>query len=113
MKRNVLLWTGIFLGPLAWFLSFGTRWSLSGWVCALHWKPALFVIAIIGVIVAAGSGAIAWTEWQRIGREMPGEAGGAIPRSRYMALMGVVLSAFSILLIVAQTIPEVILGACQ
>ena len=56
---------------------------------------------------------LAWTEWQRVGREMPGEAGGAIPRSRTMAMMGLVLCVFSIVLIVAQAIPEVILGVCE
>ena len=47
MKRDLALWTGFLAGPLVWFLSFGARWSLSGWVCAFQWKPALFVIALI------------------------------------------------------------------
>jgi hypothetical protein len=113
MKRNLLLWLGFFGGPLIWLLSFGARWSLSGWVCAFRWKPALFVIAGVAIAISAGSGVLSWTEWQRVGRELPGEAGGAVARSRYVALLGVVLSAFAILLIVAQTIPEVVLGACE
>lgn len=114
MKRNLVLWTGFFAGPLIWMLSFGARWSLSGWVCAFqHWKPALFVISAVSVLIIAGSGALTWSEWQRIGREMPGETGGAVARSRYLALMGVVLCVFSILLVIAQSIPEVILGVCE
>jgi uncharacterized membrane protein YidH (DUF202 family) len=113
MKRDLLLWTAFLAGPLVWFLSFGARWSLSGWVCAFNWKPALFVIAAVSVMLVAGAGMLAWTEWQRVGREMPGEAGGAIPRSRTMAMMGLVLCIFSIMLIVAQAIPEVILGVCE
>ena len=113
MKRDVMLWTAFLAGPLVWFLSFGARWSLSGWVCAFHWKPALFVIAVLAVMIVAGAGMLAWSEWQRVGREMPGEAGGAIPRSRTLAMMGLVLSAFSILLIVSQVIPEVMLGVCE
>jgi uncharacterized membrane protein YidH (DUF202 family) len=113
MKRDLMLWTALLAGPLIWFLSFGARWSLSGWVCAFHWKPALFVIAAVAVMLVAGAGTLAWTEWQRVGREMPGEAGGAIPRSRTMAMMGVALCVFSIVLIVAQAIPEVVLGGCE
>ena len=113
MKRDLLLWTAFFAGPLVWFLSFGARWSLSGWVCAFHWKPALFVIAIVSLAVVAGSGVLAWTQWQRVGRDMPGEAGGAIPRSRILALMGLILSAFSFLLILSQLIPEIVLGVCE
>ena len=43
MKHELALWTGFLAGPLVWMLSFGARWSLSGWVCAFQWKPALFV----------------------------------------------------------------------
>lgn len=92
----------------------GARWSMSGYDCAFpNWKPALFVIAAVAVAVVAGLGVMAWSEWQQIGREMPGEGGGAIARSRYLALMAVVLCAFSILVIVAQTIPEIVLGVCE
>ena len=112
MKHELALWTGFLAGPLVWMLSFGARWSLSGWVCAFQWKPALFVIAIVSVILVAASGMLSWSEWQRVGREMPGDGGGAIPRARLMAIFGVVLSVLSILLIASQAIPEIMLGAC-
>jgi len=109
-----MLWLAFFAGPVVWLLSFGARWSLSGWVCAFqHWKSALFVIAALSVLILSGSGFLAWTEWQRVGREMPGEGGGAVARSRFLAFSGLVLCVFSILLIVAQTIPEVTLGVCE
>jgi hypothetical protein len=113
MKHDLALWTGFLAGPLVWLLSFGARWSLSGWVCAFHWKPALFVIAFVALLMVAGSGFLAWTEWQRVGREMPGEAGGAVARSRLLAMFGVALSALSLLLILSQAIPEIMLGACE
>jgi len=113
MKRDLMLWTALLAGPLIWLLSFGARWSLSGWVCAFHWKPALFVIAAVSVMLVAGAGMLAWTQWQQVGREMPGEAGGAIPRARTMAMFGLVLCVFSIVLILSQAIPEVMLGVCE
>ena len=113
MKRDLLLWTGVLAGPLVWLVSFGARWSLAGWVCAFQWKPALLVISLVSLLAAAGCGMLSWTEWQRVGREMPGEGGGAIARSRIMGLMGVVLSVASMLLIIAQAIPEIMLGVCE
>jgi hypothetical protein len=113
MKRDLALWTGFLGGPLIWLASFGARWSLSGVVCAYQWGAALFVIAFVAVLLTACTGLLSWNEWQRVGRQMPGEAGGAIPRSRIMALFGVALSALSILLILAQAVPELILGVCQ
>jgi ABC-type Fe3+-siderophore transport system permease subunit len=114
MKRDLMLWTAFFAGPVIWLLSFGARWSLSGWVCAFqNWKPALLVIVLVSIAILAGSGLMAWNQWQRVGRELPGEGGGAVARSRYLALLGVVLCVFSILLIVAQAVPEVVLGVCE
>jgi hypothetical protein len=114
MKRNLILWLAFLAGPFIWLLSFGARWSLSGWVCAFQsWKPALFAIAAVSILIIGGSGFMAWTEWQRVGQEMPGESGGAVARSRFLAFTGLVLCAFSILLIIAQTIPEVTLGVCE
>lgn len=79
MKRELPLWTAFFAGPLVWLPSFGARWPLSGWVCAFHWKPALLVIATLSVIVVGSAGMLAWTEWQRVEREMPGEGRGRDP----------------------------------
>jgi hypothetical protein len=112
MKHDLALWTGFLGGPLVWLFSFGAQWSLSGWVCAFQWKPALFLILSVSLMLVAGSGLLSWHEWQRVGREMPGEGGGPIPRARLMALFGVALSALSILLILATAVPNIMLGAC-
>ena len=55
MKHDLALWTGLLAGPLVWLLSFGARWSLSGAVCAFQWKPALFVIAFVALLMTAGT----------------------------------------------------------
>jgi ABC-type Fe3+-siderophore transport system permease subunit len=112
MKHDLALWTGFLGSPLIWLVSFGAQWSLSGWVCAFQWKPALFVITVLSLLLVAGSGMLSWFEWQRVGREMAGEAGGVVPRTRLMAIFGVVLSVLSIVLILATAIPNLMLGAC-
>jgi hypothetical protein len=113
MKQDTALWTGLLAGPFIWLLSFGARWSLSGWVCAFHWKPALFAIAGVALILVVACGFLSWSQWQRVGREMPGESGGPVARARILALMGVALNALSVLLIVSQAIPDVMLGGCE
>lgn len=113
MKRDSALWIGVLAGPIVWLVSFGARWSLSGWVCAFHWKPALFAIAAASLLLVAGSGMLSWLEWQRVGRETPGEGGGPVPRARMMALFGVALSSLSVLLILATAVPDIMLGGCE
>ena len=113
MKQDIALWTGLLAGPFIWLLSFGARWSLSGWVCAFQWKPALFAITAAALILVTVCGFLSWSQWQRVGREMPGEGGGVVARTRVLALMGVALNALSVLLIISQAIPDLMLGGCE
>jgi hypothetical protein len=43
---------------------------------------------------------------------LPGEGGGAVPRSRILAIGGILLGAMSFLLILAQAIVQAMLGEC-
>ncbi|MBZ5583291.1 MAG: hypothetical protein LAQ30_14005 [Acidobacteriia bacterium] len=113
MRRDAALWAAILAGPLVWFISMQANFALAPWACALQWTPALFGVSFVSLAITAGSGLLAWSEWQKLGRELPGESGGAVARGRAMALGGMILSAASFLVILAQTIPHVILGACE
>jgi hypothetical protein len=83
------------------------------WVCAFQWKPVLFTVFVVSLLICAASAGVGWMQWQRLGREMPGEGGGPEPRARMMALSGLVVSSMAFLVILAQSISPMILGACQ
>jgi hypothetical protein len=68
---------------------------------------------LTALIVASGGWFIAWRTWHQTGREWPDQTGGAISRSRFMAVGGLMISAMFIILILAQGITNLILGACQ
>jgi hypothetical protein len=59
------------------------------------------------------SGGLAFTQWQRLGRQMPGEGGDPDTRARAMATAGMASSGFSALVILAQMMVESLMGACQ
>ncbi len=113
MKRTLLLWTAVLTGPIVWLVSVGANFALAPWACALKWKPALYMVSAVALLITAGSGLVAWSEWRQLGRAFPGEAGGAISSSRALATGGILLSAMFFLVIAAQTIAEALLGACQ
>jgi hypothetical protein len=113
MNRNAILWTSILAGPIVWLISFQTNFALVPWACIFQAKLALYVVTLIALIACAGSGFLAWREWRALGAELNFEGPGPAPRSRMMALSGVVLSTGFFLVIVAQAIPEVILKDCQ
>ncbi|MBV8809837.1 MAG: hypothetical protein JO033_14275 [Acidobacteriaceae bacterium] len=113
MSRDAALWTGVLAGPIIWLFSFEANYALAPWACIFQAKLALYIVSIVALALAAASGLLAWRQWKQLGQEWPGDGGGALPRSRIMAIGGVLLSAMFFLVILAQAIPEVILGACQ
>lgn len=113
MSRDAALWTGVLAGPIVWLFSFEANFALAPWACTFDAKLALYIISAIALVLAAASGLLAWRQWKQLGQEWPSDGGGALPRSRIMAVGGVLLSAMFFLVILAQFIPEVVLGACQ
>jgi hypothetical protein len=112
MTRDFALWTGILASPIVWLVSFEASFALVPWACLFQAKLALYIVRILALALTAGSGVLAWRQWNDLGRELPGDGDGALPRSRIMALGGVLLSSLFFLVIVAQGIPELVLQSC-
>jgi len=113
MNRDLILWTAIAGGPVAWMLSFGANWSIAWWACIWQWTPGQFVISVVAMLISLACAYVAWREWRQVGAATPGEAGGAIPRTRALAIGGMMLSAGSFLLMLSQTLVTILMGACQ
>lgn len=113
MKRDLALWTGVLAGPVNWAMIFTAKFFLAPWICAFHWKPAAYVLSVLALALTAGAGLLAWSQWQQVGREYPGQGGGAVARSRAMAFGGVVLSSMFFLVLIAITLPELLLEGCE
>ena len=113
MTRDFALWTGVLAAPIVWLISFEANFALAPLACTLETKLALYIISICALALAAGSGLLAWKQWKELGQEWPGEGGETISRARIMAVGGVLMSAMFFLVILAQAIPEVLLGACE
>src|SRR6185312_3062611 len=99
--------------PAIWFLAMETNFALTPWACAFGWKLTMLLVSLIGLVITAVLSFVAWGQWRALGREFPGDAGGAIPRARIMAILGGSIAAFAFLVILAQGIPVVMMGACQ
>ena len=111
--RDLILWISVLAGPAFWLLSFQAKFSWTQWACASQTKAGLFVFAFIALVLTAGAGIMAWRQWKQLGAQPTGEAGSALARSRFMALGGMAFSIGFFLVIVAQTVPDVILEVCQ
>ena len=113
MKRDLALWTGVLTGPVVWSIFFVAKWFLAYWICAFHWKAAAWMLSILPLIPTAAAGLMAWSQFRELGSETPGQTGGTLGRSRALALAGVALNIGFFLVLIAQTLPEIILAGCE
>lgn len=112
-SRDRILWISFFAGPAFWLFSFQAKFSWTQWACASQNKATLFVFAFLALLCSGTAGLLAWRQWKELGPEQPDEAANVTSRSRFMALGAVVFSTAFCVVILAQTIPDIILEACQ
>jgi hypothetical protein len=74
---------------------------------------SLHIVTVVALLITAGAGLVAWRKWQEAGRTEPDEAAGPRPRSRFMAVLGLLTSAMFFLTILAQGIASFVLHPCQ
>jgi hypothetical protein len=113
MSRDLALWMGVLGGPFIWLASFEALFALNPWACTFQTKLALYVVSIVAFLLSLAACVLAVREWNTLGREADPRGGDSLSRSRIMAFGGIVLSGFACVLIIAQAIPELVLGACQ
>jgi len=112
-RRDLLLW-GIDLGPpIIWLFSFQANFTWAPWACIFQVKAWLYFISVLALVLEFGIAMVAWSQWKALGAELPGQGAGSLPRARMMALAGMVFGIGFALVVLAQAIPSVVLGACE
>lgn len=110
--RLASLWTGLLLAPVAWICQLQASYLLVFYACSSRHIFTLHVATLVFLLAAAIGGFIAWRNWERVGRELPSEDAGPVPRTRFMALLGLLTSALFFLLILVQGLPSFFLEPC-
>ena len=107
------LWAGVLVPPLASLALLEVAYLLVPYGCRTgrHWP--LHLSALAALLVAAVGTALAWRNWDAVGRTWPDTEAGATPRSRYLAAFGVLTGVMFVLVILAEWVPMLILDPCQ
>jgi hypothetical protein len=108
-----LLWAGILAGPLAALTQLQANYALVLWVCGTGQAWSLHAVSLAALLVAAGAGLLSWRSWQRAGAEWEDGGAGVLPRSRFMAAVGMFVSAHSAIVVIAQWVAVFVYSACQ
>lgn len=107
------LWTGLLAGPVVWLMQFQANYTLVQWVCRGGTHLVMYLVTLFALLLVACAGFLSWRLWQEAGRDWPDEEAGPRPRSRFMAVMGLITSAFFFMIIIAQAIPNLFFAPCQ
>lgn len=107
------LWYGLLAGAFAWKLQLVVNYAVVPYAC-WHRAEGLGHLASFAAAALAATGVwVAWRNWKRAGGGMETERGGVTVRGRFMALCGMVLSGYFVLLILGQWLPNLLLSPCD
>jgi hypothetical protein len=109
------LFTGVLLAPAAWAVNLQANYTLVTPACAYGWKFAMYISSFLTLALALCGAYIANRNWSRAGRLDPDhdETAGTLSSARMLSFVGLILSLFFALLIVAQSLPLFIYDPCR
>ena len=106
-------WLGLLTGPSVFLINLQANFTMVSWICATHNYWAIHLAHVLSLAIVSASGVLAHRAYLRVGRGVPGEAGDANDRERFIAVAGMLVASFSIVSLIAHWIPNFILSACQ
>ena len=107
------LWAGVLVGPAVWLVQFQTNYTLVSLTCNHGGKWALHAVSVVALLLTAGAGFLAWDNWRDVGGGVKSKGRGVVPRSRFMSVLGLLVSGMFFLVILAQWVASWVFGPCQ
>lgn len=106
-------WVGVLAAPLAWGAQQLALYTMVPWACQTGHRVALILVSVAALVVSTCGALVARRNWGRVGRGEPNDEGGARGRSRFLAVAGLVSSAFFFLVVFAQGLATFIVHPCM
>jgi hypothetical protein len=112
-RAPVAQWVGMFLAPATFAVHLQVTYNVIPWACVRGGDVWVHVLDIAAVLLALLGTIVAWRVWQRTGRDAPGEGGGSLPRTSFLAVCGLGFSATVTLVLFGQWITAFYISPCQ
>jgi hypothetical protein len=106
------LWFALLGPPVVWLAHFQTNYALVPWVCAHGHRYLLAAVSVFTLVLLAGFGALAWSNWRTAGVRLPGSRNDTASRSRFLAALAVLTSGLFFLLTAAQALAQRFIDPC-
>jgi hypothetical protein len=106
------LWFGILGPPAIWLARLKISYILVPYACWTGWVVMLHAVTGGTLALTAYAGWIAWRAWNRAGRVNESDGAGPIPRSRFLAMFGLLSAGFFFAVIAAEGILNFLIDPC-
>jgi hypothetical protein len=106
------LWMPIIITPLVVLVQQSANYALVAVECAKQQRFAIHVVSGVSLAIAIAGMLLAWAAWRSAGTEPPDDRGHAVSRVRFLASVGVALSALMALSIIAQWLTTAFVPPC-
>jgi hypothetical protein len=107
------LWTGILAGPFAWAADLTASYALAKWTCLTDRRAILHAIMFASLLIVAGGAVVSSIALRHTSGDAPTDGGRPPQRARFMAILGLAVSALFALQIISTAIPQWVLDACE
>jgi hypothetical protein len=106
------LWFPILVPPLAALVQQSANYALVALECAQQQRLPVHIVTALGLAVTFAGAAIAWRHWRAVGVAAPQDSGDSTSRTRFLAIVGLSISAMMALAIAAQWLTTAFIGPC-
>ena len=107
------LWVLIIAAPVIVAAEMQANFVLVRQACSMQRNIALYAVIVVATVLTIATAMIAVSIWRRAGASWPTEASDVATRIRFIAVLGILSSAMSFLVILAQGIATVHFDPCQ
>jgi len=107
------LWLLIVAAPIIVAIEMQINYVLVRQACSAQRNIALYAVTIVAIVLTVATALIALALWRVEGITWPTESPDLSARVRFIAVLGILSSGMSLLVIVAQGIATVLFNPCQ
>ena len=107
------LWLLIVVPPIILAAAMQANFVLVRQACSAQRKIALYAVLITGIVFIVTTALIAFAAWRVEGTRWPTEAADLPTRIGFVAVLGILSSVMSLLVLIAQGLAMIQLDPCQ
>ena len=112
-RAPVMQWVGFLLPAAVFFAHLQIGYVLVPWSCTHNQDVWMHVVGVAAVLLSLVGNVAAWRTWMTGGRNVPGDHGGAIARTRMLGATGLGTGVLFTMILFAQWIAAFFIGVCQ